>query len=178
MNPVGAHPRGSRAGHTESEVGVREGETFRKPGRGVVARAAARAVAVVLTVVCATPVAAQYDGPGAEDVRQAEIAFAQTMADRDFEAFLKFVAPDAVFFAGERPLRGREAVGAAWRPFFDGEEAPFSWTPDVVQVIDGGGLALSSGPVTGASGEAAGRFNSVWRLEPDGRWRVIFDKGS
>jgi ketosteroid isomerase-like protein len=121
---------------------------------------------------------AVLDGPDASAVRAAEIAFARTMADRDFEAFLGFIAEEAVFFAGNRPLRGRAEIGAAWRPFFDGEEAPFSWTPDVVQVLESGGMALSSGPVTAASGEAAGRFNSVWRLEPDGHWRVIFDKGS
>jgi ketosteroid isomerase-like protein len=118
------------------------------------------------------------DGPSAGDVRAAEVAFARTMADRDFEAFLGFVSEDAVFFAGNRPLRGRDEIGAAWRPFFEGSEPPFSWTPDVVQVLESGGLALSSGPVMAASGEPAGRFNSVWRLEPDGRWRVIFDKGS
>jgi len=27
-------------------------------------------------------------------------------------------------------------------------------------------------------GEEIGRFNSIWRLEADGQWRVIFDKGS
>jgi len=125
-----------------------------------------------------TPTGVVLDGPAADDVRAAEVAFARTMADRDFEAFLTFVAADAVFFAGNRPLRGRDAIGEAWRPFFEGPEAPFSWTPDVVQVLESGGVAFSSGPVTGASGEAAGRFNSVWRQEPDGTWRVIFDKGS
>lgn len=149
----------------------------------------AAVVIVPLLVASATPTTAQeerapaanavvLDGPHADAVRAAEVAFARTMADRDFEAFLTFIAADAVFFAGNRPLRGRDAIGEAWRPFFEGAEAPFSWTPDVVQVLDAGGLAFSSGPVTAASGEAAGRFNSVWRQEPDGRWRVIFDKGS
>jgi ketosteroid isomerase-like protein len=38
-------------------------------------------------------------------------------------------------------------------------------------------LALSSGPVRDASGRRVGTFNSVWRREGDGRWRVVFDKG-
>jgi ketosteroid isomerase-like protein len=120
----------------------------------------------------------QLDGPRAEEVRAREVAFAQTMADRDFEAFLTFVHPDAVFFAGPAPLRGAEAVAAAWRPFFEGDAAPFSWTPDIVQVLESGDLALSSGPVLAASGEAAGRFNSIWRRDATGRWLVVFDKGS
>jgi ketosteroid isomerase-like protein len=117
-------------------------------------------------------------GPAAAAVRDREVAFAATMSDRDYEAFLTFIAPDAVFFAGDVALRGVEAVGNAWRPFFEGDAAPFSWTPDQVQVLEAGGLALSTGPVTAASCEAAGRFNSVWRLDPDGVWRVVFDKGS
>ena len=121
---------------------------------------------------------AELGGPEAAAVRDREIAFARTMADRDFEAFRSFLAQDAIFFAGERALRGADAVAAAWRPFFDGAVAPFSWSPDQVQVAESGRLALSTGPVTAADGSAAGRFNSVWRLDPDGVWRVVFDKGS
>lgn len=137
----------------------------------------------VAFVVCAamgvTPSAAdgQVDETAAE-VEAREIAFAKTMADRDLEAFLSFVSPEAVFFNGNEALRGREAIAQAWAPFFDGEVAPFSWHPDVVEVLDSGRLALSSGPVLRASGEEAGRFNSIWRQDADGQWRVVFDKGS
>lgn len=111
-------------------------------------------------------------------VRAREIAFAKTMADRDFDAFGRFISEEAVFFNGNTPLRGKEAVLQGWRRFFEGARAPFSWQPDVVVVLESGTLALSSGPVTGPTGEAAGRFNSIWRLDPDGVWRVVFDKGS
>jgi len=47
-----------------------------------------------------------------------------------------------------------------------------------VVVLESGRLALSSGPVTTADGQSAGRFNSVWRKDDDGVWRVVFDKGS
>jgi ketosteroid isomerase-like protein len=100
------------------------------------------------------------------------------MADRDLEAFLTFVSPEAIFFNGNEPLRGRDAVALAWGPFFQGPEAPFSWHPDLVEVLESGQLALSSGPVRAPSGEEVGRFNSIWRKDPDGQWRVIFDKGS
>jgi len=134
---------------------------------------------VILGVLCLAPVmAADSPDPLAAEVEAREIAFAQTMADRDPEAFLSFISPEAVFFDGNQPLRGRAAVAAAWARFFEGPEAPFSWRPDVVTVLESGGLALSSGPVQGPSGEVVGRFNSIWRKDPDGQWRVIFDKGS
>ncbi len=114
----------------------------------------------------------------ADAVRAREIAFAQSMADRDLQAFAEFIAPEAIFFNGNDALRGRDAVVEAWAPFFEATEAPFSWRPDVVEVLDSGRLAISSGPVNRADGEAVGRFNSVWRRGADGEWYVIFDKGS
>ena len=74
-------------------------------------------------------------------------------------------------------LRGREQVADGWKGFFEGAQAPFSWDPDHVEVLPSGTLALSSGPVFDPSGKRVGTFNSVWRLEADGRWRVVFDKG-
>ncbi len=133
----------------------------------------------VLWMVVPVTVAAQADsGVLASTVEAREIAFARTMADRDLEAFRSFVSEEAVFFNGNTPIRGRDAVVEAWAPFFEGPEAPFSWHPDVVQVLESGTLALSSGVVHTPGGEPAGRFNSVWRLEADGVWRVVFDKGS
>ncbi len=111
-------------------------------------------------------------------VEAREIAFAATMAERDIEAFADFISPEAIFFSGDTPIRGREAIVEAWTRFFEGPAAPFSWRPDLVQVLDSGALALSSGPVYTPDGEMAGRFNTIWRKDPDGVWRVVFDKGS
>jgi len=113
----------------------------------------------------------------ATEVRNAERAFAKTMADRDFTAFGTHVATEAIFFNRKGPLRGRDSVVAAWKRFYEGKEAPFSWEPETVQVLDSGTLALTSGPVHDPKGDLIGTFTSIWRLEPDGRWRVVFDKG-
>ncbi len=113
----------------------------------------------------------------AADVQAAERAFAASMADRDFEAFFSHLSLAAVFFTGDRVLRGRDAVAEGWRGFFEGMTAPFSWQPDQVEVAATLDLAHSSGPVMGPDGAVVGRFNSIWRLEEDGRWRVVFDKG-
>jgi ketosteroid isomerase-like protein len=109
-------------------------------------------------------------------VRDRETAFARSMADRDHAAFTSFLSAEAVFI-GARPLHGRTEVAAAWKRFFEGSQAPFSWKPEVVEVLESGTLALTSGPVIGADGKQSGTFNSIWRLEKDGQWRVVFDKG-
>jgi ketosteroid isomerase-like protein len=119
--------------------------------------------------------------PSKADLRQqvmdAERAFAATMRARDHEAFGAFVADEAVFFSGSTPVRGRAAILEAWRQFYLGPRAPFSWTPDQVEVLDSGTLAYSGGPVYDAAGRQVGRFNSIWRLEAPGRWKVVFDRG-
>jgi ketosteroid isomerase-like protein len=113
----------------------------------------------------------------AAQVRQTETAFAATMAARDHAAFAGFVAGDAVFVGEDRAMRGREEVARGWEPYFDGPKPPFSWEPERVEVLDSGRLALSTGPVRDSDGNLAGTFSSIWRLEPDGRWRVVFDQG-
>lgn len=140
-------------------------------------RFAPRSVLLALAL-CAPLAASGQSSARTATVEARERAFAKTMADRDFEAFLSFVSPEAVFFGGNGALRGKDAIGAAWRRFFEGPQAPFSWEPDVVEVLDSGGLALTSGPVRLPSGEDGGRFNSIWRLDPDGVWRIVFDRGS
>lgn len=112
----------------------------------------------------------------AAQVRAAELAFARSMAERDPAAFTALVSEQAVFFGAE-VLRGRAAVAAGWKPYFDAPQAPFSWEPDQVQVLDDGTLALTTGPVRNAAGRVVARFNSIWRLEAPGLWRIVFDKG-
>ena len=127
--------------------------------------------------------AANQTPPGSADrlVADAERGFASTLARRDFGAFPSFISEEAIFLGNEggtQILRGRRAIAEAWKPYFDGAQAPFSWEPDLVQVVDSGSLATTSGPVRNPKGDVTGRFNSVWRLESDGRWRVVFDRGS
>ncbi len=73
---------------------------------------------LVGSAMTAHPAAGQVEGPASE-VEAREIAFAKTMADRDFDAFLSFVSPEAIFFNGNEALRGRDAIGQAWAAFFE-----------------------------------------------------------
>lgn len=111
------------------------------------------------------------------EVATVEVSFADTMTRRDFKGFVSFLADDAIFLAGGRPLRGKEAVAAHWKQFYEGEHAPFSWKPDMVEVLPSGDLAQSNGPVFAPDGTLIARFYSTWRRRSDGRWEIVFDNG-
>jgi len=110
-------------------------------------------------------------------VTESERAFAATMKARDHAAFTGFLADEAIFFTGGTALRGREAIAQAWRAYFVGAQAPFSWEPEEVEVVASGTVAYSGGPVYDARGKRIGHFNSIWRLEAPGRWKIVFDRG-
>jgi ketosteroid isomerase-like protein len=150
-------------------------QTFRVLG---VACWVLRAGCVMLAAIgSVTPASAQTNTTAAAaEVAAVERAFAKTMADRDHAAFMSFLSEEAVFMPDGAALRGKAAVAAAWKRFYDALAAPFSWEPDRVEVLDSGTLALSSGPVRDPQGNRAGTFNSVWRREAGG-WKIVFDKG-
>ena len=139
-----------------------------------------RSLIVLLLVAMTSTVSAQPTTLAAlrDQVEAAERAFADTMRRRDFDAFQQFIAEEAVFFAGDKPLRGRDTVASAWQPFFAKEDAPFSWEPTVIEVLESGSLAISSGPVRDPNGQQIGIFNSIWRRNSDDSWQVIFDRGA
>jgi ketosteroid isomerase-like protein len=109
-------------------------------------------------------------------VQATEVAFAKTMADRNHEAFSSFLSEEAVFLSGSEVLRGKAQVAQGWKSLFESPEAPFSWEPEKIEVLDSGKLALSTGPVH-QGGKLVGTFTSIWRLEAPGRWRIVFDTG-
>lgn len=103
------------------------------------------------------------------EVADTKRAFAKSMADRDHAAFASFLSVEAVFFSGPEPLCGKVQVANAWKRFYSGSTAPFSWQPEQVEVLPSGTLAISSGPVHDAQGKLIATFTSIWR--------IVFDKG-
>lgn len=136
-----------------------------------------RVLAGAMLIAAAMAMAAGDPAELAAQVRAAEAAFARTMADRDHAGFVSFLADEAIFFSQRGVLRGKSAVAAAWKPYYEGPQAPFSWQPESVEVLDSGTLAHSSGPVFAPDGRRIATFNSIWRRDADGRWWIVFDKG-
>lgn len=141
-------------------------------------RSAATLLFVALCAGCATaPPQRAAAGDASQQLRAAETAFAQSMADRNFGGFSALVADDAIFINGGKPLKGKPAILAFWRKFFEPAAAPFSWKPEIAEATAGGDLGYTEGPVAAPDGKVFAKFYSTWRRDAAGQWRVVFDNG-
>lgn len=140
-------------------------------------RIASTLVALAAWLAAAGAGAAETNADLQAQVRDRERAFAKTMADRDHAAFTSFLSEEAIFFGPGKVLHGRQEVTDGWKRFYDGPQPPFSWEPEQVEVLASGTIALSSGPVFDPDKKRIGTFNSVWRRDKDGKWRIVLDKG-
>lgn len=140
----------------------------------IVALAAARPLAVAARDSTCAPV---RGGPAFASLVAAERAFARLSVDSGAQAaFLANLGDDAVLFRPD-PVPGR-----AWQaahPIPPG--GTLAWTPRWAVAARSGDLGVTSGPyVIRRDGRAVahGTFNSVWRRDASGQWRVLFDVGA
>jgi len=120
----------------------------------------------------------------ADQVRCREIAFSVSAETRNAELFATFIDSDARF-VGSSVTHGPVAIAEAWSGFLSERGPTIKWRPQFVEVLEDGTLALTRGPyrmiTTDENGEKTehwGTFNSVWRLQADGEWKVVFDAGN
>lgn len=117
-------------------------------------------------------------------VRCVEIAFSRSVENRDAAAFTALLDADTRFISSS-VLRGPDEVSAAWAGFFEEQGPQLKWRPWVVEVAATGDLAWSRGPYRmrgqneqGEQLEAWGIYNSVWRKDAAGEWKILFDAGN
>jgi ketosteroid isomerase-like protein len=137
-----------------------------------------RTVLIALTLVTSAAAADLAD-----EVRCREIGFSKSVETQDAALFASFIDADARFVSGT-VTRGPVAVAEAWSVFFSEDGPTIKWRPQIVEVLEDGELALSRGPYRytakneeGIETDYWGTFNSIWRLQDDGSWKVVFDAG-
>ena len=120
------------------------------------------------------------------EVWMRERSFANTVASHDAAAFADHLVADTVFNAASpQPVRGRAAVVADWKEIIEGRELALRWHPQFVSIGADPDVAVSSGPAwteifdpSAKHRYTISRFNSVWKRDADGEWRVLFDGGT
>jgi ketosteroid isomerase-like protein len=111
------------------------------------------------------------------DMVNAEKAFAADASARNTrDAFLAALADDGIVFA-PGPTHGKHSWES--RPINDNR---LEWTPAVAEIAASGDLGFTSGPwrftAKGADKPVAfGHFFTIWKKQPDGKWKVLVDHG-
>ena len=134
------------------------------------------AVAVFALVLTAT--AAVAPAADLKSLVRAELAFSRLSEAQGIRpAFLANLAEEAIVFR-PRPVSGLKL-------YRDRTSIPghLSWGPAYAFVAASGELGYTTGPYEMRTEKAAdpvagrGHFVSVWRLQKDGAWKVVFDGG-
>lgn len=123
--------------------------------------------------LAATLVASAQAQTPAAQVEAAERAFAAdglALGVRD--SFLKHMAGDAIMFAP-----GPVSAKALFEKRPSSTSPRLEWWPRRVVAARSGDLALSVGPSV-VNGKRGGYFATIWRREPNGGWKWIYDGGA
>ncbi len=118
-----------------------------------------------------------------EEMAEAERAFARRAQEVSVaQAFTEFFAPDAVGFQSGRPASAQAELRA--RPFQPRDPNQiFWWEPRYGDVAASGDLGYLTGPVRMGRKDRDegkvrhGNYASIWKRQPDGRFKVIIDIG-
>jgi ketosteroid isomerase-like protein len=141
-----------------------------------------RSLPFVLVALAVAGAAAQPALPPAlVAMADAERAFARAAAEKGIrDAFLEYLAEDSVSFTPD-PAPARAPLLA--QPSRPASERELRWEPRTGDVAASGELGWLTGPSTFINHAAAapephhGNYLSIWRQQPDGRWRVYVDVG-
>jgi len=117
----------------------------------------------------------------ASEIAAQERAFARMCVEKGMRAsFAAYFAPDAIDF---EPQPVPAAASLPKNPD-GGASFTLDWEPWIADASAAGDLGWDTGPyvITDRSGKKDpprhGWFFSVWRRQPDGRWKVVLDVGT
>jgi len=116
------------------------------------------------------------------EIAKTEQAFAMMTKEKGIaEAFGYFADSLAVIQRGNLLIAGKDSI----RTFYQSRIKPgtaLEWTPDFVDVSATGDLGYSYGRYTitatdstGQVVKSSGIFHTVWKKQPDGSWRFVWD---
>lgn len=138
-------------------------------------------ITLSLLAGCSTPTNPARDKEG---LLQADRDFSKMSADKGmYDAFDYYMADSATHFrANSLPIVGRENI----RALMSGETgATLAWEPYQVDVAASGDLGYTLGKwqyvavdTAGNESISTGHYVSIWKKQPDGTWKYVFDAGT
>ena len=134
---------------------------------------------LILTTACSSPSEKSMEKHKVQII-QTELDFAK-MADEAgvAAAFYEYAADSAVIGRGGKIIKGREAI----RDYYEKNLRPgtkLQWTPDFADAS--GDIGYTWGKYTHLVSDSTGKiieshgvFHTVWKRQPDGSWRFVWE---
>ena len=116
-------------------------------------------------------------------IMKAEKDFEKMAAEKGIaEAFWYYAAPDAVIKRqNDTLIKGKDNIKKYYSTDFY-KTASVKWTPDFIDISEEGDMAYTYGKYiwhssdsAGSVNEFAGIFHTVWKKQPDGAWKYVWD---
>jgi ketosteroid isomerase-like protein len=120
-----------------------------------------------------------------QELLEADRAFDADTARRGLDGWMAWFAPDAKLISAEGVVEGSAAIRQFYSGMFAQTEFSIRWTPVYAEASKDGSFGYTLGSATisfrDAKGEKvsrAGRYLTVWKRQPDGKFKVLSDMGS
>jgi uncharacterized protein (TIGR02246 family) len=132
---------------------------------------------------CATPPPPDTRAADERAIRELETEWSKAAAARDVERYASFYADDATAFDPGTPMvTGKDAIRKGLDAFFATPGLSMSFQTAKVEVARSGDLAYTYGTYTmtrndpkGKPVNDQGKFVTVYRKQPDGKWKAVAD---
>ena len=141
-------------------------------------------IALTILLMAARSLPAQKkDSTGESAIRAADQGWARVFGAKDLQGSLEFCADNASFMAPNAPVAiGKDAIGKSFTAFFTLSDLKITWHPIKIEVARSGDLGYSTGEYDMSFKDPAGKtitdrgkYVTVWKKQPNGGWKVIYD---
>ncbi|MGD9344606.1 MAG: DUF4440 domain-containing protein [Candidatus Aminicenantes bacterium] len=118
-----------------------------------------------------------------ENLMETDRLFSKSSEDKGFgEAFALFTAEEARVFQNKiMPIIGKDTIVKFMK---ENVKGTITWEPYYVEMSSSGDLGYTLGKyqsvVTSAYGRKGitqGHYVTIWKKQPDGTWKLVFDSG-
>jgi ketosteroid isomerase-like protein len=118
-----------------------------------------------------------------KEIIKVETEFQNMARDEGIEnAFLHYASIDAVLFRQNKLIKGKKEIQKYFTDHPFPAEASLEWKPDFVEISESGDLAYTYGTYTFSGKDESGQlltstgiFHTVWKKQPDGQWKYVWD---
>jgi len=134
---------------------------------------------MIMATACSSPQSRNVKDDKAA-ILDTEAAFALMAQEEGIAAaFFHYAADNAVISRGGRLIKGGEAIRDYYLENLK-TGTRLQWTPDYVEVSGDlgytwGKYILTIPDSTATTMESTGIFHTVWKRQPDGSWRYVWD---